>query len=168
MERRTWHRPDEPPENRTRVDPSESRKPARGGFERRLLLFLLVSLFVGACGKKPRVLPPPGGFQMKQEGLASWYGKGDGYHGKRTASGERFDRNKLTGAHYNLPFGAVVRVTNKKNGRRVTVRINDRIPLEILRKGRIIDLSYRAAQVLDMIRDGVVPVRLEVIELPKG
>lgn len=104
---------------------------------------------------------------MNQTGLASWYGKGDGYHGKKTANGERFDRDKLTAAHYSLPFGTTVKVRNKKNGREVVVRINDRFPIETLRKGRIIDLSYRAAQVLQMVRDGVVPVILDVISLPK-
>ena len=103
---------------------------------------------------------------MKQEGLASWYGKGDGYHGKTTANGERFDRDKLTAAHFDLPFETKVRVTNKKNGRKVVVKINDRFPIETLRKGRIIDLSYKAAQELKMVRDGVVPIILEVISLP--
>lgn len=103
---------------------------------------------------------------MKQEGLASWYGKGDGYHGKKTANGERFDRGKLTAAHFDLPFDTKVRITNKKNGRKVVVRINDRFPIETLRKGRIIDLSYKAAQELKMVQDGVVPILLEVISLP--
>lgn len=101
-----------------------------------------------------------------QKGLASWYGKGDGYHGKRTASGESFDRGELTAAHYDLPFGSRVAVTNDKNGKRVVVRVNDRFPLETLRKGRVIDLSYEAARQLDMVRDGVVPVTLEVLSIP--
>lgn len=112
-------------------------------------------------------MAPSSGIAMTQVGLASWYGKGDGYHGKKTANGERFDRDKLTAAHYSLPFGTAVKVRNKKNGREVVVRINDRFPIETLRKGRIIDLSYRAAQVLQMVRDGVVPVILEVVALPK-
>ena len=125
------------------------------------ILFLLVG-----CGKKAKVSTPTTLASNKQEGLASWYGKGDGYHGKKTANGERFDRNELTAAHYSLPFGTEVRVTNKKNGKKVVVRINDRYPIETLRKGRIIDLSYKAAQILDMIRDGVVPVILEVLSEP--
>jgi rare lipoprotein A len=96
--------------------------------------------------------------------MASWYGEGDGYHDATTASGERFDKNKLTAAHFDLPFGTEVRVTNRKNGKQVVVRINDRFPVETLRKGRIIDLSYRAAQVLNMVRDGVVPVTLEIVD----
>lgn len=133
------------------------------------LLLVTALLGVAGCGKKPRVIPPDQGhIPWRQEGLASWYGKGDGYHGKRTASGERFDRNKLTAAHFSLPFGTIVRVTNKRNGRSVQVRINDRFPVETLRKGRIIDLSYRAAQELRMVRDGVVPVIVEVVRLPDG
>jgi rare lipoprotein A len=122
----------------------------------------MLVLLVG-CGKKTPVSTPTTPATRTQEGLASWYGKGDGYHGKITASGERFDRDKLTAAHYSLAFGTRVRVTNKNNGKQVIVKINDRYPAETLRKGRIVDLSYRAAQVLDMIRDGVVPVILEVL-----
>ncbi|GAB4241475.1 MAG: hypothetical protein Kow00109_16880 [Acidobacteriota bacterium] len=135
-----------------------------------LVLLLGLAVLAGAgCGKKPRVMTPDRGkIPWRQEGLASWYGKGDGYHGKKTASGERFDRNKLTAAHFSLPFGTIVRVTNKRNGRTVQVRINDRFPVETLRKGRIIDLSYRAAQELRMVRDGVVPVIVEVVRLPDG
>jgi rare lipoprotein A (peptidoglycan hydrolase) len=58
------------------------------------------------CGKKARVGVPVDTSGKTQKGLASWYGKGDGYHGKRTASGERFDKEALTGAHYDLPFGS--------------------------------------------------------------
>jgi rare lipoprotein A len=107
--------------------------------------------------------PPTTAGVETQEGMASWYGEGDGYHGAKTASGERFDKNELTAAHFDLPFGTTVRVTNRKNGRQVVVRINDRFPVETLRKGRIIDLSYRAAQVLDMVPDGVVPVTLQIV-----
>ncbi len=131
-----------------------------------MLTVFVVLVVTTGCGKKPRVVVPTGRIQMHQEGLASWYGKGDGYHGRRTASGERFDRNKLTAAHFNLPFGTLVQVRNKKNGREVTVRINDRFPVETLRKGRIIDLSFKAAEKLRMIRDGVVPVELKVVKLP--
>jgi rare lipoprotein A len=125
---------------------------------------LIILLFLAlACGKKPRVKVPAETRAETQRGLASWYGKGDGYHGKPTASGERFDRNALTAAHYDLPFGTRVEVTNERNGKQVVVRINDRFPSETLQKGRIIDLSYRAAQLLDMVRDGVVQVTLRVL-----
>lgn len=126
--------------------------------------FLAVGLLLAGCGKKRSDAALTRQVSGRvQEGLASWYGHGDGYHGKITASGERFDKNKLTAAHYSLPFGTRVRVTNQKNGRSVVVKINDRYPISTLRKGRIIDLSYRAAQELGMVRDGVVPVRLEVL-----
>ena len=117
-----------------------------------------------ACGKKAPA--PKLTVTQNQTGLASWYGHGDGYHGKTTANGERFDKNKLTAAHFSLPFGTQVRVHNRRNGRTVVVRINDRFPIETLRKGRIIDLSYGAAKELKMVRDGVVPVLLEIIAMP--
>ena len=88
-------------------------------------------------------------------GRASWYGPG--FHGKRTASGERFDMNELTAAHRTLPFGTRVRVRNTQNGREVVVRINDRGPQV---RDRIIDLSKAAAEVLDLLRAGEAPVVL--------
>lgn len=80
-----------------------------------------------------------------EEGMASWYGPG--FHGKRTASGERFDRYALTAAHPSLPFGTLVCVFSPKNHKSVVVRINDRGPFS---KKRIIDLSQGAAQALDI------------------
>jgi rare lipoprotein A len=88
-------------------------------------------------------------------GKASWYGPG--FHGKRTASGERFDMNELTAAHRTLPFGTRVRVRNVQNGREVVVRINDRGP-QI--RDRIIDLSRAAAAALDLLRAGEAAVIL--------
>ena len=131
---------------------------------RRIVLIALLLLCGAACGKK---VAPKTAIGQNQRGLASWYGHGDGYHGKITANGERFDKNKLTAAHFNLPFGTKVRVHNLQNGRKVVVRINDRFPVETLQKGRIIDLSYGAAKELRMIRDGIVSVFLEIISLPK-
>ena len=131
---------------------------------RRIVLIALLLLCGAACGKK---VAPKTAIGQNQRGLASWYGHGDGYHGKITANGERFDKNKLTAAHFNLPFGTKVRVHNLQNGRKVVVRINDRFPVETLRKGRIIDLSYGAAKELRMVRDGIVSVFLEIISLPK-
>ena len=95
-----------------------------------------------------------------QEGLATWYG--GKHHGGPTASGERFDKNAMTAAHLKLPMNTRVRVTNKKNGRSVEVRINDRGPYG--NKKRIIDVSEEAARRLDMIEAGVVPVRVEVLK----
>ena len=137
---------------------------------RRILLVIVsLALICGACGRKriqaPRTPSLPA--TKAERGLASFYGQGDGYDGRKTASGERFDKNKLTAAHYDLPLGTRVRVENLKNGRKVVVKINDRLPIETLRKGRIVDLSYKAARVLDMIRAGVVPVVLEVLSSPR-
>jgi rare lipoprotein A len=96
----------------------------------------------------------PGGF--RQVGLASWYGPG--FHGRRTASGDRFDQNDLTAAHRKLPLGSEVRVTNLENGRSIVVEINDRGPYVA---GRVIDLSKAAARRLGMVDDGVARVRIE-------
>jgi rare lipoprotein A len=93
------------------------------------------------------------------EGLASYYA--EPYHGRRTASGEVFDTYKaMTAAHRTLPFNTVVRVKNKANGKEVDVRINDRGPFIA---GRIIDLSVRAARAIDMLRPGVVLVKLKIL-----
>ena len=112
---------------------------------------------VGGCGSSA---PKSTGLAPGQTftGQASWYGPG--FAGKPTASGERFNPNHLTAAHKTLPFGTMVRVTNNKNGRTVDVRINDRGPFI---RGRIIDLSKAAAKEIDMIVDGVVPVRVQVL-----
>ncbi len=91
-------------------------------------------------------------------GWASWYGPG--FHGNRSASGERYNQNALTAAHRSLPFGTRVRVTNLNTGASVIVRINDRGPFV---RGRIIDLSAAAARILGMMGSGVAPVSLEVL-----
>jgi len=96
-----------------------------------------------------------------EEGIASWYGYP--YHGRKTANGEIYDQNGLTAAHRDLPFGVWVEVRNKKNSKKVEVRINDRGPFV---GGRIIDLSRGAAQQLEMIGPGIVPVRIKVIRTP--
>src|SRR5436190_23814442 len=88
-----------------------------------------------------------------QHGYATWYG--GKHHGGPTASGERFDKRALTAAHRTLRMNTRVRVTNKRNGRAVIVRINDRGPYGSAT--RIIDVSEKAAEVLDMIEAGVVP-----------
>lgn len=82
-------------------------------------------------------------------------------HGKMMASGERYDRNGLFCAHKTLPFGTKLRVLNKKNGKEVIVIVKDRGPFS---KGRIVDLSNKAAEVLGMLSAGVVPVEIWVIE----
>jgi len=95
-------------------------------------------------------------------GVASWYG--GVFNGRKTASGERFDMYAMTACHPTLPFGTVVRVVNRRNGRSVVVRITDR---GYLYSGRILDLSYGAAQKLEMIKPGVAKVDLEVLSWGK-
>jgi rare lipoprotein A len=92
------------------------------------------------------------------EGEASYYG--NELAGNRTASGERFNPRALTAAHRTLPLGSKLRVTNKANGKSVIVRINDRGPFV---KSRLIDVSYAAAQQINMIRSGHARVRLELL-----
>jgi rare lipoprotein A len=133
---------------------------------RRRWLLLAVSL-MAACAERT---PPPRSTIQEipsrpsrpsgavQEGRCSFYGREA--QGGPTASGERFDMNKLTAAHRTLRMGTHVRVTNLRNGRSVVVRINDRGPYG---RGRIIDVSYAAAKALDMIDAGVVPARVEVL-----
>lgn len=101
---------------------------------------------------------PKESYDLVETGIASWYGPG--FHGKRTASGERFDTNELTAAHRTLQMPSLVRVTNLDNGRSVIVRVNDRGPFS---KGRVIDVSERAASLLDFKRQGTAKVKLEVL-----
>lgn len=110
-------------------------------------------LLLAGCAGAPR-----GSGGEAQEGLASFYA--DRFHGRTTASGEIFDMHAMTAAHRTLPFDSRVRVTRRDTGRSVIVRVNDRGPFV---EGRIIDLSRAAAEKLDMLQDGVVPVRVEVL-----
>lgn len=96
-----------------------------------------------------------------RRGVASYYGKNDGFHGRRAADGSRFDAHGLTAAHNSLPFGTRVRVTNISNGRSVVVRITDRGGFG--RLGREIDLSYGAAKKLGMVQQGLANVRIQVL-----
>lgn len=96
---------------------------------------------------------------FSETGIASWYGKK--FHGRKTASGERYDQNKMTAAHKTLPFGTRVRVKNKDNGKNAVVTINDRGPFV---KGRIIDVSRAAAKKLGMINSGTAKVRIEALD----
>lgn len=107
---------------------------------------------------RPSIQVSVGAVQIRVSGMASWYGPG--FHGNRSASGEVFNQHSLTAAHRSLPFGTQVRVTNLNNGRAVVVRINDRGPFS---RGRVIDLSAGAAQVIGLTRSGVAPVSLEVM-----
>ncbi len=95
-----------------------------------------------------------------QVGIASYYGLTDGFHGRRTSSGERMDPWALTAAHRTYPFGTLLRVTNLANGRSVVVRVNDRGPF---RRGRVIDVSRAAAKRLGFVSRGLTRVRVEVV-----
>mgnify|MGYP002619655697 CR=1 FL=1 len=118
------------------------------------LVFVVASVALGCAGS-------PGGRGTKEVGMASWYGPG--FHGRTTASGERFNRRAFTAAHRTLPMGTLVRVRRLDTGRHVDVRINDRGPYA---QGRIIDLSQRAARALRMEREGVVRVEVTVLRRP--
>ena len=123
-------------------------------------LLLPLALLLQACGSKPAVLPISGPVIVSaQQGKASYYGAR--HHGRKTASGERFNKNALTAAHRTLPFGTLVRVTNLNNQQSIIVRINDRGPFT---KGRIIDLSEQAAREINMIRAGVAQVKVEQLK----
>ncbi len=94
-----------------------------------------------------------------QRGTASWYGPG--FHGRRTASGERFDSSDMTAAHRSLPFGTKLRVVNETNGRSVVVRVNDRGPFT---HRRIIDLAKGPAQALGLTSSGTAYVSLHQLD----
>lgn len=92
-------------------------------------------------------------------GLASYYA--EPFHGRLTANGETYDKYGLTAAHNSWPFDTIIKVTNLNNNKSVNIRINDRMPKH---PARIIDLSYGTALQLDMLNDGVVKVRLDVLK----
>lgn len=124
-----------------------------------ILLTTSTALVLAAgCGGGKHRYKGPG---YSESGIASWYGKK--FDGRQTANGEIYDMRAMTAAHRTLPFGTVVRVTNLENDRRVTLRINDRGPFI---RGRIIDLSYGAAQRLNMVRAGLAMVRIDVLRSP--
>jgi rare lipoprotein A len=139
---------------------------ARSSFHpvRRLALLLPVLWLGAACAthRPPPPAPPPvsrgGGVE---EGIASWYGGDDGFEGKPTASGEIYDGEHMTAAHRTLPLGSIVEVQNLDNGKEARVRINDRGPFV---KGRIIDLSRRAASELGVTGPGTASVRLTLVK----
>ncbi|MGH7231932.1 MAG: septal ring lytic transglycosylase RlpA family protein [Nitrospiraceae bacterium] len=123
------------------------------------LVILIVTSAAAGCGGSAKVPRFPSGYPIgyEERGMASWYGPG--FHGNRTASGERFDKNQLTAAHRTLPMGSMVVVRSVRTGQRVTVRINDRGPFA---GGRIIDLSEAAARVLGIIGAGTDEVSVRV------
>lgn len=116
---------------------------------------------LAAAEKKAANEPAVNGLVGKEEtGTAVFYS--DKMVGRPLTSGEKYDKNALTGAHRTFPLGTMVEVTNLKNGKSVVVRINDRGPHGP--KTEIIDVSGRAAQELDMIKDGRAKVKLKVVE----
>lgn len=137
----------------------------------RLVVAFCVSLVVAGCasdvvyknntraytvaGKTYQPLKSSDGYS--ETGVASWYGKK--FHGRKTASGERYNQNKMTAAHKTLPFGTRVRVKNLENGKTASVVINDRGPFT---KGRVIDVSRAAARKLDLVNSGTARVRISV------
>lgn len=115
--------------------------------DQRKVSLAVASLFIStAAVLSPSIVsahPTKNSGKYVRSGEASWYGPG--FHGRRTASGETFNTNELTAAHRTLPFGTRVRVVNKRTGKSVVVRINDRGPYA---HGRIIDLSRASAQAI--------------------
>lgn len=126
--------------------------------------FALALAVTGAAGCASRgPAPEPIRPGWSETGLASWYGPG--FHGRPTASGERYDMEAMTAAHPWLPFGTVVRVENRESRNAAVVRINDRGPFK---RGRILDVSRAAARELGLLGPGTAEVRLTVVEMARG
>ena len=124
-----------------------------------LLLVTSLAVIITACSGAPKPTYFPGypiGFV--ERGVASWYGPG--FHGNKTANGERYDMHQLTAAHRTLPLGSIAVVRSMSTGRQVTVRINDRGPFA---RGRVLDLSLAGAQALGMTVAGTDHIELRVV-----
>lgn len=120
------------------------------------IILLLCLACLASCqtsGRSSQLTP------AQTTGLASWYG--DPFHGRTTASGETYDKSARTAAHRTLPFGTNLRVTNMENGKFVDVRINDHFPGT---KGRVIDLSEASFARIARLEQGIVRVRLEILQ----
>lgn len=142
----------------------------KGRHAARLILMGLACAVVGAAAQAQEPTPPapaaaedagepasdPASFE--QVGAASFYA--DRFHGRRTANGETYDKEELTAAHRDLPFGSLLEVTNLDNGKTVRVRVNDRGPFH---GRRVIDLSRAAAETLDFLRRGTTRVRIRAL-----
>lgn len=125
-------------------------------------LALGAGLVAGCAGHRGAPPPPaPPAPEAAQVGAASWLD--DSFAGRRTASGRRFDPTRMVAAHRTLPFGTRIRVTNLENGRHAVLTVVDRGPF---RKGRIVDVSPRAARTLGFLHAGIARVRVEVVSLP--
>jgi rare lipoprotein A len=118
------------------------------------LLVLLAAIAISSCS---------GGKRFTQVGKASYYS--NKFQGRKMANGQPYRKGKLTAAHKTLPFGTKVKVTNQQNGKTVKVKITDRGPHS---RNRIVDLSLAAANRLDMVDDGIAPVKLKVIRRPRS
>jgi len=117
---------------------------------------LIALVFLASADVQARVAPG-----YTQAGTASYYH--DRFHGRRTASGTRYNKNALSAAHKTLPLGSKVKVTDSRTGRSVVVKINDRGPFV---KGRVIDLSRAAAREIGLTKKGLAKVKLEVLSVP--
>ncbi|HTL98933.1 MAG TPA: septal ring lytic transglycosylase RlpA family protein [Holophagaceae bacterium] len=160
------------------LDPALPLKVGRGGFLRAVrvisapLAALLVGSFTLHCTRPPATAPRtgrhtapasplPAADVYEEEGTASWYGGGDGFAGKPTASGEIFNPAQLTAAHRTLPLGTWLEVENLDNHRKVIVKVNDRGPFV---RGRILDLSKEAANRIGMLGTGMAEVRIRSVD----
>jgi rare lipoprotein A len=123
-----------------------------------LIIGLIGSLFVSPQGYTQSIILMQDSLLVIQKGTASYYGRK--FHKKKTASGEVFNMNKFTAAHKHLPFGTMLKVRNQENGYEVIVEVNDRLPQN---SQRIIDLSRKAADQIEMVQEGLVPVELHVL-----
>ena len=133
----------------------------QSGWSRGLVILVasIVIAMLAACSGAPKPVYFPGypiGFV--ERGVASWYGPG--FHGNKTANGERYDMHQLTAAHRTLPLGSIAVVRSMSTGRQVTVRINDRGPFA---RGRVLDLSLAGAHALGMIGAGTDQIELRVV-----
>lgn len=109
---------------------------------------------------KGKTYHPQQHYEYDEVGTASYYGIRDGFHGKKTATGEVYDAHKITAAHKTLPLPSIVRVTNIENGRSLTVKVNDRGPFP---DGRVIDVSEKCAQLLGFYGKGLAKVRVQTL-----
>lgn len=128
-----------------------------------LMIILLIAIIFTGCSSTSTKQTDNKTSQYSKNhalaGKASWYGRD--YHGRLTASGEKYNMRKLTAAHKTLPFGTIVRVTNTTNNKSVDVKINDRGPFV---PGRVIDLSPKAFNEIASTNQGVVPVRIAILD----
>ena len=123
-----------------------------------LALGVSVAVAQGASAAAPASAPASAVAAATESGKLAWYGKK--FAGRKTASGERYNPEAMTMAHKTLPFGTRVKVTNPKNGKSVTLRVNDRGPTQA---DRVSDVSMAAARQLDMISMGVIDAELSVV-----